>query len=80
MFGLGGDKKKQKEFEFDVEVEAKSPQKGRELKDYIINRTREVKNVLRSGEDQSNFDQYGVLLLGYTSLQKVITRVNTKKK
>ncbi len=77
MFGLQGDKKGE-EFVFDLEVEAKDPSQGRKLNELILSRTSEVKTILRSGKNQEEFDQFGVLLHGYTSLQKVIARVGKK--
>lgn len=78
MFGL---EKKQKElFEFDLEQELKSnPEKKKELEKEINNRIQEIKTLLRSGTDTKDFDEYGVLLHGYSALLKVLTRVPQKQ-
>lgn len=78
MFGLQGDKKDD-EFVFDLEIEVKDPSKGRKLKSTASDRIREVKDILRSGENQEQFNKFGILLHGYTSLQKVVARVSKKK-
>lgn len=81
MFGLEDQKKKKgaEEFIFDLEKELKNPQKQRETKDRIEQRVQRIKEVLRSGEDQQEFDLFGVLLHGYNALLKVISRVGSKK-
>lgn len=79
MFGLEGKNKKTEGFVFDLEKEAKDPKLGRELKDKIIGRIRDVKAVLRGGQEKEDFDRFGQLLHGYTALQKVLSRVTSKK-
>jgi len=79
MFGLQGDKKGE-EFVFDLEVEAKDASLGRKLNDKVIGRVKEVKDILRDGKNKEEFDQFGILLHGYTSLQKVLARVGKKSK
>lgn len=81
MFGLENQKKKKvaDEFVFDLEKELKIAKKQKELKDKIENRIQEIKEVLRSGENKDEFDKFGVLLHGYTSLLKVIARFNVAK-
>ncbi|NGX57945.1 MAG: hypothetical protein K940chlam3_00846 [Chlamydiae bacterium] len=77
MFGLEGDKKGS-DFVFDLETEVKDPSIGHKLKDKVTARTKEVKDILRSGDNKEQFDQFGVLLHGYTSLKKVMARVSKK--
>jgi len=76
MFGLEKQKKKTKleEFVFDLEKELKIGKKHRELKKKVEERIQSIKELLRTGENKDEFDQYGVLLHGYTSLMKVIAR------
>jgi len=76
MFGLEKQKKKTKleEFVFDLEKELKIVKKHRELKKKVEERIQSIKELLRTGENKDEFDQYGVLLHGYTSLMKVIAR------
>lgn len=80
MFGLEGQKKKKAQpFVFDLEKELKDPKKYQEVKSHIEERIQQLKSFLRAGENQENFDELGALLLGYTSLLKVIARVVAKK-
>ena len=79
MFGLEDQKKKKAEdFIFDLEKELKSAKKHQELKKRIDGRIQRIKEVLRSGESKEEFDQFGLLLHGYTSLLKVMSRFGGK--
>ncbi len=80
MFGLEDQKKKKKadEFIFELEKELKSGNKRQELKQRLEDQVQAIKAVLRSGENKEEFDQFGVLLHGYTSLQKVMSRFSPK--
>ena len=79
MFGLEDQKKKkQAEFNFDLEVQLNARPKYNELKKKIEGKVQSVKDKLRSGEAKEEFDQFGTLLQGYTSLQKVMSRFNPK--
>jgi hypothetical protein len=80
MFGLEDQKKKKKadEFVFELEKELKNSQQHKELKEKVEERIQHIKEILRTGENQDEFDQFGVLLHGYTSLLKVISRFNPK--
>jgi len=77
MFGLGKGNKDE-EFEFDFEVDLKDGSLGRKMKENVAQKTKEVKNILRSGQNKEEFDKFGILLHGYTSLQKVMARVGKK--
>jgi len=81
MFGLEEQKKKKRveEFVFELEKELKDPKMRQELKQRIEARIQKIKDVLRSGENKEEFDCFGVILHGYTSLLKVFTRVAPKK-
>lgn len=75
MFGLENQKKKKSEpFVFELEKEFKDKSKHRELKTHIEEQLQKIKNQLQSGEEKKEFDEYGVLLYGYTSLLKVMAR------
>ncbi len=78
MFGLEGQKKKKsvEEFIFDLEKELKTPKKHQEIKARVEARIQKIKDHLRSGEQQDEFDRFGLLLHGYTSLLKVMSRFN----
>lgn len=80
MFGLEGHQKKKKmpEFEFELEKELKSAKKHKELKVHVENRIQEIKNLLRDGENKKEFERFGLILQGYTSLLKVFSRFNPK--
>lgn len=80
MFGLEDQKKKKtvQPFVFDLEKELKNKQKLKEIRQMIEERIQDIKKVLRSGENSEEFDQFGVLLHGYTSFLKVISRFSEK--
>ena len=76
MFGLENQKKKKKieEFVFDLEKDLKVGKKNKELRKKVEDRIQSVKEVLRVGENKDDFDKFGALLHGYTSLLKVMAR------
>ena len=83
MFGLESqDKKKKKpdEFVFDLEKEMKDPNKFQDFKEKIEQRVQKIKESLRSGDDQQEYDRWNLLLQGYQSVQKVMTRFKSKTK
>ncbi|MFQ5728819.1 MAG: DUF5398 domain-containing protein [Waddliaceae bacterium] len=80
MFGLGDKKpkKKENEFVFELETELMDPGKHKEMKNKIEGRIQEVKKILREGENKKEFEQFGLILHGYTSLLKVMSRFTPK--
>ncbi|KIC71095.1 Uncharacterized protein DB44_ER00240 [Candidatus Protochlamydia amoebophila] len=48
------------------------------MRQQVEERIQKIKEALRSGENQEEFDRFGLLLHGYTSLLKVISRFNPK--
>jgi hypothetical protein len=79
MFGLEDQKKKKPdEFIFELEKEFKDLKKHKDIKARIEERIQKIKETLRSGENKEEFDRYGVLLHGYTSLLKVMSRFTPK--
>lgn len=80
MFGLESQKKKKpvEEFVFELEAELKNSKKNKELRQKVEERIQKIKETLRSGENQEEFDRFGLLLHGYTSLLKVMSRFNPK--
>lgn len=77
MFGLEdqkGKKKRGQEFVFELENELKNPVKHREIKNRVERQIQSIKQELRSGTEKPNFDMYGILLHGYTSILKVMSR------
>lgn len=82
MFGLEGQKKKKphEEFVFELEKELKDPQKNRELRQRVEKQIQKIKESLRTGDDQEEFDRFGLLLHGYNALLKVMSRLASKPK
>lgn len=81
MFGLENQQKKKQteEFVYELEKELKDLKMHKEIKTKVETRVQQIKEVLRSGEDKAEFDSFGVLLHGYTSLLKVMARFNVSK-
>ena len=78
MYGL--EKKPRHVFEFDLEKDLKKdPNKARELLKTTEKKIQEIKTQLREGAKGPELDQLGVLLHGYTALQKVLSRMANKK-
>lgn len=78
MFGL--EKKGKALFEFDLEKELKAqPTKVTEMLKKVEEIIQEIKTSLRAGSSGEDFDQLGVLLHGFASLQRVLTRIANKK-
>ena len=74
MFGL--EKKPGEKFAFDLEKEIKEkPSRGKEILDKVEKRIQEIKKTLREGANEKDFDELGILLHGYSSLQKVLRKV-----
>ena len=74
MFGL--EKKPRQLFEFDLEGDLKKhPEKKKALVGTTEEKIQQIKSFLRSGTNTEDFDQYGVLLHGYSALLKVIQRI-----
>ena len=74
MFGL--EKEPKKKFAFDLEKEIKErPSRGKEIIENVQQKIQEIKNLLREGSNEKEFDRLGVLLHGYISLQKVLGKV-----
>ena len=58
----------------------KDPKKFQDLKEKIEHRVQKIKESLRSGDDQQEYDRWNLLLQGYQSVQKVMTRFKSKTK
>lgn len=79
MFGLEDQrKKKPEEYVFELEKELMDPTKHKEIKDKVESRIQEIKRILRDGENKKEFERFGLILHGYTSLLKVMSRFNPK--
>lgn len=78
MYGL--EKKPKHVFEFDLEKDLKKdPNKVHELLKSTEAKIQEIKTQLRAGAQGPELDQLGVLLHGYTALQKILKRLANKK-
>ena len=74
MFGM--EKETKEKFAFDLEKEIKEkPNRGKEILEKAEKRIHEIKKLLREGQNEKDFDRLGILLHGYTALQKVIRKV-----
>ncbi len=79
MFGLEKQKKKKnEEFVFDLEQELKVFKTYQNYKKRVEERIQNIRDVLRKGENKEEFDKFGILLHGYTSLLKVMSRLTPK--
>jgi len=81
MFGLEGQQKKKKpdSFVFELEKELKDPKKHQDIRAKVEGRIQKIKEVMRSGDDQEEFDRFGLLLQGYNSVLKIMSRVKANK-
>lgn len=76
MYGMEKDEKGPKKFAFDLEKEiADKPSRGKEILKLAQERAAHLKTQLREGASGKEFDELGILLHGYTALQRVIKRV-----
>jgi hypothetical protein len=74
MFGM--EKNPGEKFSFDLEKEIKGKHgRGKEILDTVESRIHEIKTNLREGANDKDFDKLGILLHGYTALQKVLRKV-----
>lgn len=72
----GAEQKKAEKFMFDLELELqKDAKKKKHLIDTAERRAHEIKTLLREGKDGEQLDRLGILLHGYTSLQKVLKKI-----
>jgi hypothetical protein len=73
MYGL--EKEKKERFAFDLEKELKAkPARKKELLEHAETTIHNLKKKLREGANEKEFDRLGVLLQGYTALQKVLKK------
>jgi len=78
MFGLEK-KKEKKDFAFDLEKEIhEEPKKAAELIKKAEKNIQHIKEKIRSGASAKELEDYGVLLHGYTALQKVLKKMSKK--
>ena len=76
MFGL--EKKPPEKFAFDLEKKLREhPNQKTEMLAKITAHIHEIKQLLREGANEKDFEKLGILLNGYTALQKVLTKITT---
>ncbi len=77
MYGL--EKKAKGPFEFDLEADLKKdPNKAHQLLKIAESNIHEIKGMLRHGAETEDFDNLGILLHGYSALQKVLNKISKK--
>ncbi len=75
MYGMEKEKDGKK-FMFDLELELhEHPKRSKELLDRADKCINEIKQALRDGAGEKDFDKLGILLHGYTALTKVIKKI-----
>ncbi len=75
MYGLKDEQREK--FAFELEKRIKNePNHLKELLDKAEKRMAEIKQHLREGANEKDFDRLGVLLHGYASLQKVLKKAS----
>lgn len=73
MFGL--EKQPSEKFAFELEKEIKgNPTRGKEILDSVEKKIQELKQLLRTGASEKDFDRLGILLHAYASMQKVLKK------
>lgn len=74
MYGL--EKGQTKKFDFDLEVEIKkNPKRKTEILNDAKKKAEELKTQLKSEKKTSNFEELGILLHAYESLDKVLNKI-----
>ncbi len=74
MFGL--EKQPKGAFVFDLEKEIKAdPAHGKKILEKVESKINSIKKQLREGANEQAFNDLGVLLSGYTALQKVLKKM-----
>lgn len=70
------EKQPKKGFTFDLEKEIEeSPSHGKKLLEMAERKALEIKNILRTGAKEEEFDRLGLWLHGYTALQKILKKI-----
>lgn len=82
MFGLEkGQQNRREKFHFDLEMDiTKHPQKTKKMLQEIDEKINNIKETLRKGtSSKKENEELGILLQGYTALEKVINVVDKSK-
>jgi hypothetical protein len=76
MYGLNEKPKKPAKFEFALEQEIKAnPTHGKEVLEKVDKQLQAIKEQLRKGSNEKEYENLDILFHGYTALQKVIKKV-----
>lgn len=76
MFGLEDQSDKgPKAFAFDLEEDLKAAKAKQGRLEHIQSQIQKTKKLLRDGKNQAEFDKLGAILYGYTSLIKIVSRI-----
>jgi len=77
MYGLKKDEpNKRAKFAFALEQEIKEqPTRGKELLEKADKQIQAIKDNLRKGASENDYEKLDILLHGYTALQKVVKKV-----
>lgn len=60
---------------YDFEVRVRNLAERRKLTTHIKNQSQRLKEALRKGENQEEYDQLGLLLLAYLALDKLVEKI-----
>mgnify|MGYP001333324939 CR=1 FL=1 len=75
MYGL--EKEPEGKFSFDLEKEIKeNPARAKEILKKVEEVIHEIKDTLRKGANEKEFDDLEILLQGYVSLQKILKKIS----
>ena len=78
MFGMEKGKD-ESEFFFDLEKEIEDVSRYQEIVETIEQRTAFIKDLLRKGEKKQSYNELAIILHGYASALKVMSRCVSKK-
>lgn len=76
MFGFEDKKKKKPMLVFDLEKDIEDPKKQAQLMKTTEKHIADLKHILTKGSSAQHFENLGHLLQGYSSLLKVLNRIN----
>jgi hypothetical protein len=76
MFGMeNAAKPKTKNHQYLLEQDLEQPSKRKEILTLVDERLVQLKNSIRSGSDKQSFDNLNIILQGYVSLKRVLSKI-----
>lgn len=76
MFGMENKAKpKTKSHQYLLEQDLEQPSKRKEILSLVDERLVQLKNNIRSGSDKESFDNLNIILQGYVSLKRVLSKI-----